>query len=124
MRLPLLTFLVLLALLLAHVSAAAYSYSSCNASSSRNPANLACSACPTNQRTNLYQAVPMSCQCSPGYTLPSNPNANACTASFSTVCTTTNSYYPVYSLAGTSTSGNCAACGPSAFSNAYVWIKT
>ena len=117
-----LLLLLALSLLLAPVSSAAYAYSSCNSSSSRNPANLACTACPSNQIANLYQAIPISCQCSAGHALSSNPNSNACTAAFSSACSTSNSYYPVYTLAGTAASGtaNCLACGSSAYSNGYA----
>jgi len=122
MRRLLLSILVLLSLLSGQVNTAAYTYSNCNSSSSRNPASLACTSCPSNQVRNNYQTVPMSCQCLAGYSLPSNPNANACTASFTTTCATSNSYYPVYDLTGAATSGDCVACGASAYSNRYVML--
>lgn len=105
------------------VEGAAYAYSSCGSSSALNPANLACNACPSNQVSNLYQTVPMSCQCSAGYTLASNPNSNACTAAFTTTCTTSNSYYPVYALTGSAAStADCLACSSVAYTNKYLVI--
>ena len=123
-RPPLHLFLTLLVLLFPAAHSAAYTYSSCNSTAVLNPANLACTGCPSNQVPNLYQSIATSCQCSPGYSLPTNPNAAACSPAFTTACATPNSYYPVYGLGGSAASpANCLACSSVAFANRYFWSE-
>ena len=104
-------------LVLAHSSA--YTYSACSTSTYLNVANLQCSSCLANQIANTYQIISTSCQCSPGYLQATN-NA-ACTAVFSSTCSTANSYYPIYTTTGTTNTGtsNCQACSATAYSNRY-----
>lgn len=108
---------LLLSYLLVLSLTAAYNYSSCNSSYYFNPANLACVSCQNNQIANSYQTVPTACQCSPGY-LPAT-NGTACTAAFTTNCTTNNSYYPIYNINGSSSNSaaNCLACAANAYTN-------
>ena len=113
-------FLITFALLLFFGHSAAYTYSTCLVTEYLNTANLACTACPTNQMSNNYQTVATACQCQAGYRLPSDPNANACTAAFSTICATpSTSYYPLLTKVGASTTGtaNCIACAATAYPN-------
>jgi hypothetical protein len=109
--------ILFLSILLAPALCAAYSYSPCNTSAYLNPANLQCLTCPTNQVANSYQLLPISCQCSAGYT--SSTNGAACTAAFTSTCATTNSYYPIYNLDGSLNTGsdNCVACSSSGYAN-------
>lgn len=111
--------ILLVLFLLALASSSTYSYSSCSSSSYLNTANFQCSSCLGNQIANSYQIIPIACQCSPGYLQTTN-NA-ACTAVFSSACSLTNSYYPIYATSGTTSTGtsNCQACSSTAYSNTY-----
>ena len=121
----LLLSLVILTLLIVQINSATYNYSTCNSTSYLNPAAFQCTNCLTNQIPNTYQTIPMACQCSPGYVMPTN--AAACTQGFSTACTTTalsTSIYPLFSLAGVAqASVACTACASTAYPDKYDQIK-
>ena len=115
------SFLLLISLLFSLTNSAAYTYSTCLATEFLNSANLSCTTCPTNQISNLYQTVATACQCQAGYRLPVDANVAACTAAFTTACATPlTSYYAIYNLDGSATTGtaNCIACSSTAFPNA------
>lgn len=115
--------ILLLCLLLILAESTAYSYSSCNTTGFLNTANLQCKPCQNNQISNSYQTIPIACQCAPGYSLATN--GAACTAAFSTTCSISNSYYPIYGRTGTVNTGtaNCVACSSDAYSNTYELFK-
>ena len=97
----------------------AYNYSSCNSTSYLNAATLACISCQSNQISNSYQTVAISCQCAGGY-LPAN---GACAAAFTSPCATNNSYYPIYNRDGSSNSpADCLPCAANASVNRYAWV--
>lgn len=111
--------ILLVCCLLVLATPAAYTYSPCNSSSFLNTANLQCYSCLSNQVANSYQVIATSCQCSPGYLVATN-NA-ACTAVFSSTCSISNSYYPIYTINGNTNTGtsNCLACSSDAYANTY-----
>ena len=110
--------IIIIATLFVCGHSAAYAYSTCQATEYLNSANLACTACPTNQISNNYQNVAIGCQCLPGYRLPTDPNANACTSAFTTACSSVQ-YYPLLNIDGSATSGSvtCVACASTSYPN-------
>ena len=116
----LLTILLAVLIVMPLVKGATYSYTACLITQYLNTANLLCTSCPANQNSNSYQGVATACQCQAGYRQPTDPNVNACTAAFTTACTSpTTNYYPVLSTDGSSTVGtaNCVACASTSFPN-------
>ena len=116
----LLTILLAIFIIMPQVKGATYSYTACLITHYLHTANLLCTTCPANQESNNYQGVATACQCQAGYRQPANPNTNACTAAFTTACTSpTTSYYPVLSTDGSATviNADCVACSPTSFPN-------
>ena len=108
---------ILMILFITGVRSAAFTFASCNSSEELNPADLSCDTCGTNLIANNYQTVAIVCQCTTGFTSSTDGTCNA--LSFGPCGGTT--YYPVYSLAGSSSTGTaCVACDSTAYPNAYL----
>ena len=93
-----------------------YSYATCLTNTYRNPANLECLICPTNQVSNNYQTLPIFCQCKNGF-YPST-NANPCIQLAASSCGGTNdNFYAIYDLNGASSTSisTCTACAGNAY---------
>jgi len=102
------------------ISCSFYSYSACNSTSYLNTANFQCTQCSTKQIANSYQVIPISCQCAIGYVVG---NSNTCTQINTNLCTTTTTYYPLYTITGdvnaTVSSAACSTCASNAYANQY-----
>lgn len=116
MQLKTALLLITIALSAIGIKAASYNYSQCTAKAYLNTANLKCVNCPANQIANTYQSIATACQCAIGF----SPSGNgACSSLTSATCgSTTNTYYPVYSLSGSFSSvSSCASCAGNAYTN-------
>jgi len=102
------------------ISCSFYSYSACNSTSYLNTANLQCTQCSTTQIANSFQIIPINCQCAVGYVVG---NSNACTQINTNLCTTTTTYYPLYTITGdvnaAVSSAGCSTCASNAYANQY-----
>lgn len=114
--------ILLLAFILAFVNSASYTYTVCNTSAYLNSANLQCTPCLANQITNSYQTVATSCQCSVGFTMPTNAAACVTTGA---ACPTTNSFYNIFLADGSANGGvvTCTACSGTGIVNTYTDSK-